>query len=195
MAQMETLVIATPERKKLIVATTSLAGCFGCHMSFLDIDERILQLITRVEFNRSPINDIKHISVPCDVGFVEGGCCNTENVLTLREFRKNCKILVSIGQCAITGGLPAMRNGIPMSELFSEVYLNKDNPTLGKQMVPNDEEIPIILDRVYPCHEIVKVDAFLPGCPPSADLIWEALVRILEGKPLSDFAYQNFKYD
>lgn len=182
--------------RKLVVATTSLAGCFGCHMSFLDIDERILQLVELVEFNRSPIDDIKHISKPCDVGFVEGGCCNTENVHTLREFRKNCRVLISMGQCAITGGLPAMRNGIPMSELFSEVYLgDSGNPTLGNKLIPNDEEIPIILDRVYPCHEIVKVDGYLPGCPPNADLIWEALNRILEGKSLDDLAYQNFKYD
>lgn len=180
-------------KKKLVVATTSLAGCFGCHMSFLDIDERILDLVELVEFNKSPIDDIKEFTKECDIGIIEGGCCNSENVRVLREFRKHCKILISLGQCAITGGLPAMRNGIPMKELFAEAY--GDGPTVYNKLIPNDEEIPLILDRVYPCHEIVKIDAFLPGCAPRADLIWEALTAIIEGKGLDHLSYENFKYD
>ncbi len=179
--------------QKLILATTSLAGCFGCHMSFLDIDERILSLVEIYEFNRSPLDDIKHITKMCDVGLVEGGCCNTENVHVLREFRKNCKVLISVGQCAITGGLPAMRNGIPLKDIFEEVYTK--GPTLTTPLIPNDEEIPVILDRVYPCHEVVKVDYFLPGCPPSADLLWKALSAIAAGEPLADIEYRSFKYD
>jgi NAD-reducing hydrogenase small subunit len=180
-------------KKKLVVATTSLAGCFGCHMSLLDIDERILQLVEVVEFDRSPIDDIKEISRECDIGLVEGGCCNSDNVRVLREFRKHCKILISVGQCAITGGLPAMRNGIKVSELFDEAF--KDGPTVGNAMIPNDEEIPMLLDRVYPCHEIVKIDAYLPGCPPRADLIWQALNLIIAGQPLDSVSEQFFKYD
>ena len=109
---------------KPIIATASLAGCFGCHMSVLDIDERILKLIDLVEFHKSPIDDIKTFSKPCDIGLIEGGCCNSENVETLRAFRKNCKILISLGECAIMGGLPAMRNGIPLRECLEEAYLN-----------------------------------------------------------------------
>ena len=78
------------------VATTSLAGCFGCHMSFLDMDERLLELAKVVEFDRSPLTDIKHCG-PCDVGLVEGGLCNAENVHVLREFRARCKVLVAVG--------------------------------------------------------------------------------------------------
>ncbi len=180
-------------KTKLIVATTSLAGCFGCHMSLLDIDERILELVEVVEFNRSPIDDFKEFTKECDLGLVEGGCCNAENVRVLREFREHCKILVAVGQCAITGGLPAMRNGISMKELLEEAYFN--GVTVGNKIIPNDEEIPAILDRVYPCHEIVKIDAFLPGCAPRADLIWEVLNRIIEGKSLDNLTYKNFKYD
>lgn len=180
-------------KKKLVLATTSLAGCFGCHMSFLDIDERILDLVEVVEFNKSPFDDIKEFTKNCDIGLVEGGCCNSENVRVLREFRKHCKILVSMGQCAITGGLPAMRNGIPLKELFEEAYHH--NPTIANQLIPNDEEIPIILDRVYPCHEIVKVDAFIPGCAPRADLIWETLTAIIEGRSLDHLSYSAFKFD
>ncbi len=183
--------------KKMVVATTSLAGCFGCHMSLLDIDERILDLVQLVEFNRSPFDDIKEFTKECDIGIVEGGCCNTENVRVLREFRQHCKVLVAIGQCAITGGLPAMRNGIPIAELLEESYCK--GVTLGNQMIPNDEELPVILDRVYPCHEIVKVDVFIPGCAPRADLIWEVLTHLIEGKSLKNLSenldYKNFKYD
>ncbi len=81
---------------KPVIATASLAGCFGCHMSILDIDDRILKLIELVEFNKSPIDDIKTFTKPCDIGIIEGGCCNSENVENLRAFRKNCKILISL---------------------------------------------------------------------------------------------------
>jgi len=180
---------------KPVIATASLAGCFGCHMSILDIDDRILKLIELVEFNKSPIDDIKKFTKACDLGLIEGGCCTSENVENLRLFRKNCKTLISVGECAIMGGLPALRNGIPIKECLEEAYLN--SPTISPndpRIIPNDEELPIILDRVYPCHEVVKIDYFLPGCPPSADLIWNALTTLLGGKPL-DPAYQTFKYD
>ncbi|HMB00053.1 MAG TPA: NADP oxidoreductase [Spirochaetota bacterium] len=181
---------------KPIVATTSLAGCFGCHMSLLDIDDRILDLIELVEFNKSPVDDIKTFTKKCDIGLIEGGCCNSENVHVLQDFRKNCKILVSLGECAIMGGLPALRNQIPVQECLQEAYLNV--PTVKKsndeKILPNDDELPMILDKVYPCHEIVKIDYFLPGCPPRADLIWDALVALLKGKEL-DLPYEVIKYD
>ena len=181
---------------KAIVATTSLAGCFGCHMSLLDIDDRILKLVDLVEFNKSPIDDIKTFTKQCDVGLIEGGCCNSENVHILKEFRKNCKILISLGSCAITGGLPALRNGIPIEECLNEAYLG--GPTTGlhnpEGTLPNDEELPMILDRVYPCHEVVKIDYHLPGCPPSADLIWNALSALLTGTEM-DLPYEVIKFD
>lgn len=180
-------------KPKMTLATTSLAGCFGCHMSFLDIDERILDLVEIYEFNKSPFDDIKEFTKNCDIGLVEGGCCNTDNVRVLRDFRKHCRILISVGQCAITGGLPAMRNGIPLKDLFGEVY--EKNITLENALIPNDEELPIILDRVYPCHEIVNVDLFLPGCPPSADLFFQALTELAQGGPLTQIPYKDFKYD
>ncbi len=181
---------------KPIVATTSLAGCFGCHMSLLDIDDRILELIELVDFNKSPIDDIKEFTQMCDIGLIEGGCCNSENVHVLKDFRKNCKILVSVGECAIMGGLPAMRNNIPIKECLEEAYLNgpstKDANPEG--ILPNDEELPIILDKVYPCHEIVKIDYYLPGCPPTADLIWNALVALVTGDEMK-LPYEVIKFD
>jgi NAD-reducing hydrogenase small subunit len=179
---------------KPVIATASLAGCFGCHMSFLDIDERILKLFELVEFNKSPIDDIKTFTKAVDVGLIEGGCCNSENVEVLRSFRKNCKTLVSLGECAIMGGLPALRNGIPLKECLDEAYLNSPTADPEDRIIPNDEDLPIILDKVYPLHEIVKVDYFLPGCPPSADLIWEAVTALVEGRPLK-LTYDLIKFD
>jgi len=177
---------------KPLVATAPFTGCFGCHMSLLDIDERILQLVDLVEFDKSPINDIKTFTRPVDVGLLEGGISNEENLEWLREFRKNCKILISVGQCAITGGVPAMRNTIPLKECLEEAYLN--GPTVVDGVIPNDPDIPILLDKVYPCHEVVKIDYFLPGCPPSADTLWAALTALLTGKDVG-LPYELIKYD
>ncbi|MGQ9800405.1 MAG: NADP oxidoreductase [Candidatus Saccharicenans sp.] len=179
---------------KPVIATASLAGCFGCHMSFLDIDERILELIELVEFDKSPIDDLKKFSRPVDIGLIEGGCCNAENVEVLRYFRENCRILVSVGECAVMGGLPAMRNTIPLRECLEEAYLKSPTVAPEDRLIPADEDLPVLLDRVYPCHEIVRIDYFLPGCPPSADLIWEALTALIQGRPLQ-LEYDLVKYD
>lgn len=181
---------------KPIVATTSLAGCFGCHMSILDIDERILDLIELVEFNKSPVDDIKTFTKRCTVGLIEGGCCNSENIHVLKQFRENCDILVSVGECAIMGGLPALRNNlVTVRECFEEAYLNSPSVQANEEkIIPNDDELPMILDRVYPCHEIVKIDYYLPGCPPRADLIWNALVALVKGEPMN-LPYEVVKFD
>lgn len=177
--------------EKLKIATTSLAGCFGCHMSFLDIDERLLDLVQVAEFSRSPLTDIKQCG-ECDIGLVEGGVCNAENVHTLREFRKACKLLVAVGACAINGGIPAMRNHIDLKECLEEAYvkgLGVENPH-----VPNDPELPLLLDKVHPIHEVVKVDYVLPGCPPSADTIWKFLSDLTAGRePV--LPYELVRYD
>ncbi|MGA2975079.1 MAG: NADP oxidoreductase [Spirochaetia bacterium] len=181
---------------KKIVATASLAGCFGCHMSFLDIDERLFDLIELVEFDKSPITDIKRFSKQCDIGLIEGGCCNDENVETLIEFRRHCATLVAIGECAIMGGLPALRNWIPLQECLEEAYGMgaADGHTNTAGIIPHDPDLPKILDKVYPCHEIVKIDYFLPGCPPRADLIWNALSALATGGELA-LPYETVKYD
>jgi NAD-reducing hydrogenase small subunit len=176
------------------VATVSLCGCFGCHMSLLDIDDRILDLAEVVVFDRSPINDHKTFQGRCAVGLIEGGCANEENVEVLRDFRRSCDVLVSVGDCATMGGVPALRNLVPLEECLREAYLTGpgvDNPA-GR--IPDDEEIPLLLDRVVPCHEVVRIDHHLPGCPPSADTLWEALGALLAGRP-PDLPYRLVKYD
>ncbi|MFP3959649.1 MAG: NADP oxidoreductase [Spirochaetota bacterium] len=181
---------------KKVVATTSLAGCFGCHMSLLDIDERILKLIELVEFDKSPINDLKSFTRRCDIGLIEGGCSTSENVEVLKEFRRHCDTLVAVGECAIMGGLPAMRNAVPISECLEEAYLYgfTVRDSNEERIMPNDEDIPMMLDRVYPCHEVVKIDYSLPGCPPTADLIWNALTALVLGKEL-EVPYESLRYD
>lgn len=171
--------------KKARVATVSLAGCFGCHMSFLDIDERLFSLFDMVEFDRSPLTDIKHCG-PCDVGLVEGGLCNAENVHVLREFRANCEILVAVGACAINGGLPAQRNALDIGDILVDVYRDRQGLSADSK-VPDDPELPLPLARVRAIHDVVHVDHFLPGCPPGADAIWAFLTGLLlDGEPASE---------
>ncbi len=180
--------------EKKTIATISLAGCFGCHMSLLDIDLELLDIVEVVDFNKSPLNDIKEFTKQCDVGLIEGGCCNTENIEVLREFRKKCKTLVAIGECSIWGGLPAMRNMVPLEECLEEAYLNSMTTEAGEYTVPYHEDLPKILDKVYPCNEIVKIDHFIPGCPPTATHMWKAVKNLLWGDQYS-ILYSEFKYD
>jgi NAD-reducing hydrogenase small subunit len=162
------------------IATVSLAGCFGCHMSFLDLDEALLPLFDRIELDRTPLNDVKELG-PCAVGLVEGGLCNAENVQMLREFRARCEVLVAVGACAVNGGLPAQRNAMDVGQMLIDVY--RDRPGLAAgSAVPNDPELPLPLARVHPIHEVVHVDHFLPGCPPSAQTIGALLTALLDGR-------------
>jgi len=176
--------------KKLKIATATLGGCFGCHMSLLDIDERLLALAEIAEFDRSPLTDIKHCG-PSDIGLIEGALCNAENVRVLREFRENCKFLVAVGACAINGGLPAQRNRYDVGDILREVY----SDTAGSRLrVPNDPELPLLLDKVYPIHDVVRVDYFIPGCPPSGDALWKFITDLIGGRtPRLD--YPHFHYD
>ncbi|WP_415228890.1 2Fe-2S iron-sulfur cluster-binding protein [Psychromonas sp.] len=169
-----------PPKKKLKLATCSLAGCFGCHMSFLDMDERLIELLERVELSRSPLNDIKTCAPDCDLGLIEGGVCNTENIAVLRHFRENCKIIIAVGSCAINGGVPSLRNNIDVKECLDEAYINGIGVVNPK--IPIDKELPYLLEKVYPIHEVIKVDYFLPGCPPPADAFWKILNDLLDGK-------------
>ncbi|MBZ0267841.1 NADP oxidoreductase [bacterium] len=163
-------------------------------MSLLDIDERILELAELVEFDKSPINDLKEISARCAVGLIEGGCANEENVHVLRSFRERCDVLVSVGDCATTGGVPAMRNLVPLEECLREAYVDGPSVHNPRGRIPDSREIPRLLDRVYPAHEVVKVDFHLPGCPPSADSLWAALTALLGGASI-DLPYELIKYD
>lgn len=180
--------------EKKIIATTSLGGCFGCHMSMLDIDEDLLDMVELVSFDKSPINDIKEFSHRCHLGLIEGSCCNSDNIEVLRRFREHCDVLVAAGECGIWGGVPSMRNAIPVGECLEEAYLNSVTNEKGNTIIPYHEDLPKILDRVYPCNEIVKIDYYIPGCPPGASHIWKAIRNILWNEDYS-ILYSEFKYD
>ncbi len=178
-------------KKKVRIATTSLAGCFGCHMSFMDIDERLLELAGIADLDRSPLTDIKSCN-ECDIGLVEGGVCNAENVHVLREFRNSCRILVAIGACAINGGVPALRNRFDLGDCLEEAFITGIGVT--DPTVPGDPELPLLLEKVHPVHEVVKIDYSIPGCPPSADTIWTVLTDLIDGNE-PDLAYELIRYD
>ena len=180
--------------KKKIVATTSLAGCFGCHMSMLDIDLGFLDILEFVEFNKSPLTDIKKFSKQCDIGIIEGGVANSENVEVLQEFRKKCKIIVALGECAVWGGIPAMRNTLSLKDCLEEAYLNSVSSENNENVIPFHEDIPKLLDKVYSVSDIIKIDYYIPGCPPNAEHIWKAVKNILFGAG-EKVAYEEFKYD
>ncbi|HBG94327.1 MAG TPA: NADP oxidoreductase [Chromatiaceae bacterium] len=183
--------MGTGRQSKLRVATASLAGCFGCHMSLLDIDERIIDLVELVQFDRTPLTDIKRVGL-CELGLIEGGVCNTENLQVLRTFRQHCKMLVAVGACAMNGGIPAMRNRFSLDEILTEAYV--DGLGLHNAGIPNDPELPLLLNQVHPIHELVKVDYFLPGCPPSGEAIWIFLRALLDGRPIH-LPYTQMHYD
>jgi len=135
--------------RPLRIATCSLAGCFGCHMSLLDIDETLADLVDLVTFDRSPFTDIKTLSEEgIDIGLIEGGLCNHENVEVLRAFRARCRVLVAVGACAMYGGVPALRNGIPVAELMQTAYLAEG---LHDPQLPRDPELPRCSTRCCPC--------------------------------------------
>jgi NAD-reducing hydrogenase small subunit len=160
------------------LATTWLDGCSGCHMSFLDMDERLLELAARADIVYSPLIDIKTYPDMVDICLVEGAVSSEDDLHKIKMIREHTKTLVSFGDCAVTANVPAMRNPIGVKPLLDRAYL--ENATINKQ-IPL-EVIPALLPMARPVHRVVAVDVFLPGCPPSADLIYGALVDLLEGR-------------
>jgi len=178
---------------KVKIATDWLAGCAGCHMSLLDIDERIVNLLESVEITSSPITDLKH--PPKDgvtVGILEGAICNTHNIEVAQMMRERCQILIALGDCATFGNVPAMRNFAGTEEALKRAYLDTESVVDG--FIPDSPELGKPLDMVTGIDKVVNVDLFIPGCPPSADTIFFALTELLAGR-MPVFPPQYFKYD
>jgi NAD-reducing hydrogenase small subunit len=164
---------------KVKVATIWLEGCSGCHMSFLDMDEAIIDLAKVVEFTRSPITDIKEFP-EADVGIVEGSVGNTEEEETLKELRAHCKILMAWGDCACFGGVCAMRSSLDKEDALKRAYIETESTQDGK--IPSPPGVPALLDQVKPVNHVVKVDCFVPGCPPEPKAILYGLNELLAGR-------------
>jgi len=163
------------------LATVWLGGCSGCHMSFLDLDEWLITLADQVHLVYSPIADIKEYPEGVDVALVEGAVANDEHLHLIRRIRRRTRHLVSFGDCAVTGNVTAMRNPLGSAEhVLTRAYL--EGADIAAQIPAEPGILPVLLDRVQPVHEVVRVDTFLPGCPPPADRIQEVLEQLLAGK-------------
>jgi NAD-reducing hydrogenase small subunit len=163
---------------KVKVATVWLDGCSGCHMSFLDIDERLLELADLIDLVYSPLVDNKEFPPDVDVTLIEGAVSSEEDLEKIQHIRARTKILISLGDCAVTGNVPSMRNSLRVEEIIKRVYLE---PDLYHAQVPA-VGIPPLLAKVRPVHSVVKVDVFVPGCPPSADTIFFVVSELLAGR-------------
>ena len=166
--------------KQASIATAWLGGCSGCHMSFLDMDEWLFELADVADIVYSPIADIKEFPSDVDATLVEGAVANEDNLELAREIRAKSRLVLSFGDCAVSGNVTAMRNplGDPQQILHS-VYVEAPD---RDGLIPNAPGIvPPLLPQVRPLHKVIRVDAFLPGCPPPADRIRAALEALLEG--------------
>ncbi len=171
---------------KVRLATVWFGGCAGCHMSFLDLDEFLIELADAVEIVYSPVVDAKEYPENVDACFIEGAICNEDNLELLHKIRKRTKVLVSFGDCAVTANVPAIRNQLGLGNaesVLQRAYIEnaQDNPCIPKL----DGIVPTLLPRVLPVHEVVHVEHFLPGCPPPA-----ARIKLLVGQMLAGLSPQ-----
>ena len=173
---------------KLKLATVWLDGCSGCHMSFLDMDERLLELAEVVDVVYSPIVDTKEFPDEVDIALVEGAVASVDDEKKIHKIRAHTKTLVAMGDCAITGNVSSMRNPMGPEAILNRAYIENAS---AQQQIPC-VVVPRLLKVVRPIHEFVKVDVFLPGCPPSADTFHAALTALVNGGPLDIPALTRF---
>lgn len=163
------------------IASDWLCGCAGCHMSLLDMDERILKVVELADLRATPITDLKEPDAGgVDVGILEGGINNTANEEVARKMRQRSKILVALGDCAVFGGVPAMRNFCGVEAALRQAYMDADSNEEGSQ-IPNDPEL-ATMTRARAVQEVVPVDFNVPGCPPEANVIFYVLAELAQGR-------------
>jgi NAD-reducing hydrogenase small subunit len=164
--------------RKPRLATMWLDGCSGCHMSLLDVDEGLLTIAAKAELVYSPLVDAREYPHDVDVAIVEGAVSSDEDLEKIRLVRERTRILVALGDCAITTNVTGLRNPIPLKSIFDRVYVEGSDV----QKVHPTEGLPVLLKHAIPLHDVVKVDLHVPGCPPSAPLILHVLTELLEGR-------------
>lgn len=164
------------------MATVWLGGCSGCHMSFLDLDEFLIDLAAQIDLVYSPVIDVKEYPEQVDVCLVEGAVCNEDNLEIIHRIRQRTKVVVSFGDCAVTANVPAIRNQLGLSNAESVLQRAYVEGAQTNASVPKEPGIvPALLPQVLPVHEVVHVDYFLPGCPPPVDRIKALLTQLLSG--------------
>ncbi|MCJ7531230.1 MAG: NADP oxidoreductase [Anaerolineales bacterium] len=163
------------------ISTDWLAACAGCHMSLLDIDERIVEIANLFDIRSTPITDLKQPDEDgVTVGMLTGAVNLTTNEEVAHRMRKRCKILVAFGDCAVFGGVIAQRNMCGTQEALQRAYIETES-TDAEGKIPSDPELGIPT-LVRALHEVVDVDVFLPGCPPDPDVIYYALSELAQGR-------------
>lgn len=178
---------AAPASKPRL-ATIWLDGCSGCHMSFLDQDELLITLAQRATIVYSPLVDTKEFPDHVDITLVEGAIGNAEDLAKIRLIRSRTRLLVSLGDCAVAGNVPTMRNIFGVAQVLERVY---HEPLLLHPTTP-DEEVPALQARACPLHEVVDIDLFVPGCPPDAATIAYCLDELLSGRMPDPGQYTRF---
>lgn len=166
--------------EKVTVASDWMCGCAGCHMSLLDIDERIVTLVQLATLTSTPITDLKHPPEEgVTVGILEGGINNSANEEVAKMMRERSKILIALGDCAVFGGVPSMRNFVGIDEALRRAYIETESTVDGQ--IPHHEDI-AVMQETRAVDQVVPVDIYLPGCAPSADAIWYVLSELLAGR-------------
>lgn len=179
---------------KTLIATDWLAACAGCHMSLLDMDEGIVELLRRVTFTSSPVTDLKHPpETGVEVGVLTGAISNSHNIEAARRMRSRCRFLVAVGDCAAFGGIVAARNLPGTRAALEQAYLRPDSVVDG--LIPDSPELGIPVETVTGIGEVVKVDLFLPGCPPRADDFHYVFTELLAGRVPVVIPRAHFRYD
>jgi NAD-reducing hydrogenase small subunit len=167
---------------RLKLATVWLGGCSGCHMSFLDLDEWLIELAAKADIVFTPLADVKEYPEGVDVALVEGAVANEEHLEFIRRVRQRTRILVSFGDCAVTGNVTSLRNPLGGPEVvLRRSYL--EGGDLNARIPDEAGIVPPLLKQVHPIHAVVPVDIYLPGCPPPAGRIRMVLEALLAGKP------------
>jgi NAD-reducing hydrogenase small subunit len=167
--------------RKPKISSDWMAGCAGCHMSLLDIDERIINIVELADLRATPITDLKEPDEKgVDVGILEGGINNSANEEVAHRMRKRCGILVALGDCAVFGGVPAMRNFFTIEETLRRAYVETES-TDSSGKIPDDPEL-CVPTKVRAVQDVVPVDIFVPGCPPDADTIYYVLSELAQGR-------------
>ena len=172
--------VTAPPRVKPRFATVWLGGCSGCHMSFLDLDERLLDLAALVDICFTPVADVKEFPEAVDIVLVEGAVANEDHLHEIRLIRRRSKLLIAFGDCAVTGNVTAMRNLFELDDVLNRAY--KENSAIVAGVPTGNGIVPKLLPQVLRIQDVVPVDHFLPGCPPSADSIHDFLLGLLEGR-------------